>query len=98
MKLSTLLRLEENFHLDRKTLVDLRWIAIIGQLVTINFVFFYLNLKFPIIEAHIVILLGLITNLFLQFRIKVNQLKDFYSVLFLVYDLIQLSFLLCNLF
>jgi len=94
MKLSTLFRLEENFHLDRKTLVDLRWIAIIGQLVTINFVFFYLNLKFPIIEAHIVILLGLITNLFLQFRIKVNQLKDFYSILFLVYDLIQLSFLL----
>ncbi|MEK9638621.1 MAG: histidine kinase dimerization/phospho-acceptor domain-containing protein, partial [Pelagibacteraceae bacterium] len=94
MKLSTLLRLEENFHLDRKTLVDLRWIAIIGQLVTINFVFLYLNLKFPIIEAHIVILLGLITNLFLQFRIKINQLKDFYSILFLVYDLIQLSFLL----
>jgi len=94
MKLSTLLRLEENFHLDRKTLVDLRWIAIIGQLVTVNFVYLYLNLKFPIIEAHIVILLGLITNLFLQFRIKVNQLKDFYSILFLVYDLIQLSFLL----
>ena len=94
MKLSTLLRLEENFHLDRKTLVDLRWIAIIGQLVTVNFVYLYLNLKFPIIEAHIVILLGLITNLFLQFKIKVNQLKDFYSVLFLFYDLIQLSFLL----
>ena len=94
MNFSTLFRLEENLHLDKKTLVVLRWIAIIGQLFAINIVYNYLDLQFPIIECHIVIFIGLITNLFLQFRVKANQLKDILSSLFLIYDLVQLSFLL----
>ena len=94
MNFSTLFRLEENLHLDKKTLVNLRWIAIIGQLIAINLVFNFLDLNFPIIESHIVIFLGLTTNLFLQFKIKSNQLKDSYSSLFLIFDLIQLSLLL----
>ena len=94
MNLSTLFRLEENLHLDRKTFVILRWIAIIGQLIAINIVYNYLNLDIPIIGSHIIIFVGLITNLFLQFKIKVNQLKDTYSSIFLFYDLLQLSALL----
>ena len=94
MNFSTLFRLEENLHLDKKTLVILRWIAIFGQLIAVNIVYNYLDLRFPIIECHIVIFTGLITNLFLQFRIKAIQLKDIYSSLFLIYDLIQLSLLL----
>ena len=94
MNFSTLFRLEENLHLDKKTLVNLRWIAIIGQLIAINFVYFYLLLDLHIIEAHIIIFIGLITNLVLQFNIRTNQLKDLSSSLFLVYDLLQLSALL----
>ena len=94
MNFSTLFRLEENLHLDRKTLVRLRWIAIAGQLIAVNLVYNYLNLEFPIIESHIIILSGLITNLYLQFRIRVSQLKDIYSSFFLIYDLVQLSLLL----
>ena len=94
MNFSTLFRLEENLHLDKKTLVILRWIAIIGQLVAINLVYIYLNLNFPILESHIIILVGLITNFFLQFKVKTNQLKDSYSSFFLIYDLFQLSALL----
>ena len=94
MNFSTLFRLEENLHLDKKTLVILRWIAIIGQIIAINIVYNYLELSFPILEAHVVILIGLITNLYLQFKIKTNQLKDIYSSLFLIYDVIQLSILL----
>ena len=94
MNLSTLFRLEENLHLDRKTFVILRWIAIVGQLIAINTVYNYLNLDIPIIGSHIIIFVGLTTNLFLQFKIKVNQLKDTYSSIFLFYDLLQLSALL----
>ena len=94
MNFSTLFRLEENLHLDKKTLTNLRWIAIFGQLIAINLVYYYLKLDLPIIETHIVILIGLITNIILQFKIKVNQLKDLYSALFLTYDLLQLSILL----
>jgi len=94
MNFSTLFRLEENLHLDKKTLVNLRWIAITGQLSAINFVHFYLKLDLPYAETHIVIFIGLITNIVLQFNIRTNQLKDLSSSLFLVYDLLQLSTLL----
>ncbi len=94
MNISTLFRLEENLNLDRKTLINLRWIAIIGQFTAINFVYFYLNLELPIIIAYSIIILGLLTNIYLQFKVKSTQLKDFYAALFLFYDLIQLSALL----
>ncbi len=94
MNFSTLFRIGENLNLDRKTLIYLRWIAILGQLTALNFVYFFLKLDFPIILTHFVILIGLITNLFLQFRIKSILLKDLYASFFLIYDLFQLSFLL----
>jgi two-component system sensor histidine kinase RegB len=94
MNFSTLFRLEENLNLDKKTLVILRYIAIFGQFITINLVYNYLNLTFPIFESYIIIFIGLATNLYLQFQFKSNQLKDFYASLFLIYDLIQLSALL----
>jgi len=94
MNFSTLFRTKENLNLDKNTLTILRYIAIFGQFIAINIVFFYLDLQFPLKESYIIILIGLITNLFLQFKIKVNQLKDTYASLFLLYDLFQLSSLL----
>ena len=94
MDFSTLFRTKENLNLDKNTLTILRYIAIFGQFIAVNIVFFYLDLKFPIKESYTIIFIGLITNLFLQFKIKVNQLKDTYASLFLLYDLIQLSILL----
>jgi two-component system sensor histidine kinase RegB len=94
MNFSTLFRLEENLHLDKKTLVNLRWIAIVGQLFAINFVYFYLELNLPIVETHIIVFIGFITNIVLQFNIRTNQLKDLSSSFFLAYDLVQLSILL----
>ncbi|MAJ85921.1 MAG: hypothetical protein CL687_03000 [Candidatus Pelagibacter sp.] len=94
MNFTTLFRLKENLNLDRKTLVTLRWIALIGQLAAINIVYFILQSDFPIIETHLIILLGIITNTYLHLKIKVTQLKDFYSGVFLLYDLIQLGILL----
>ena len=94
MNLSTLFRLEENLHLDKQTLVSLRYIAIIGQLIAVNIVYHYLSLSFPIFETCAIISIGLLTNLYLQFKIRTNQLKDIYASLFLIYDLIQLSALL----
>ena len=94
MDLSTLFRTKENLNLDKNTLTVLRYIAIFGQFLAINIVYFYLALPFPIEASYAVISVGLLTNLYLQFKIKINQLKDFYASIFLVYDLIQLSILL----
>jgi two-component system, sensor histidine kinase RegB len=94
MDFTTLFRTKENLNLDKNTLTVLRYIAIFGQFIAVNIVFFYLNLQFPVIESYLIIFLGLLTNLFLQFRVNVNQLKDTYASFFLLYDLIQLSTLL----
>ncbi len=94
MNISTLFRLEENLNLDRKTLTNLRWIALIGQFSAINIVYFYLDLEIPIIACFSVIILGTLTNICLQFKFKSTQLKDLYAALFLLYDLLQLTSLL----
>ena len=94
MNFSTLFRTKENLNLDKNTLTVLRYIAIFGQFIAVNIVFFYLDLKLPIKESYIIIFIGLLTNLFLQLKVKVNQLKDTYASLFLLYDLFQLSSLL----
>ena len=94
MDFSTLFRVKENLNLDKNTLTILRYIAIFGQFFAVNLVYFYLELPFPIELTYIVIFVGLLTNLYLQFGIKINQLKDLYASIFLVYDLIQLSILL----
>ncbi len=94
MDFATLFRLEENLNLDKKTLVFLRWIAIFGQLFSVNLVFFFLDLNFPVLFCHIVILIGFLTNIYLQFGLKATLLKDLYSSSFLMYDIIQLSILL----
>ena len=94
MDFATLFRLDENLNLDRKTLVFLRWIAIFGQIFSVNLVFFFLDLNFPVMLCHVVILVGFLTNIYLQFGLKVTLLKDLYSSSFLMYDIIQLSILL----
>ena len=94
MDFSTLFRKKENLNLDKNTLTILRYIAIFGQFFAVNLVYFYLDLTFPIKLSYVVIFIGLLTNFYLQFGIKINQLKDFYASIFLIYDLIQLSILL----
>ena len=94
MNFSTLFRIKENLNLDKNTLTILRYIAIFGQFLAINIVYFYLELPFPLELSYAVVFVGLLTNFYLQFGIKINQLRDFYALIFLIYDLIQLSILL----
>jgi len=94
MDFATLFRTKENLNLDKNTLTVLRYIAIFGQFIAITIVYYYLKLYFPIKESYLVVFIGLLTNLFLQLKIKVNQLKDTYASFFLLYDLMQLSILL----
>ena len=94
MDFTTLFRLKENLNLDKKTLAILRWIAIAGQFLAIYIVYFFLDFKFPIMASLVIILIGSISNLYLQFVVKAARIKDIFAGLILVYDLIQLSLLL----
>ena len=94
MKFSEFFTSKDNLHLDKRTLVILRWMAIVGQYITISIVYFIFSFELPFFYCSIVILVGVATNLYLQFKVKENQLNNFTSTFFLFYDLIQLATLL----
>ena len=83
------------FHtLKKSTYITLRWIGIIGQLISINVVYFYFDLSFPFIWANFVILVGIISNFYLIYIYKKTQLSDRSASIFLFIDIFQLSFLI----
>ncbi len=83
------------YHFFKKsTYISLRWIGIIGQLISVNFVYFYLNFKFDFITSNLVIFFGILSNLFLIYIYKKTQLSDRSAFIFLVIDILQLGALL----
>ena len=91
MELSTNSKLS---YLNKITYVNLRWIGIIGQFITINSVAFIFKFEFNFILSNIVVLLGVLSNIFLFYFFKKNQLQEKISLIFLTIDILQLSFLL----
>ena len=81
------------YSLNKSTYVNLRWIAYIGQLFAILIVEFILKFKFNYTICISIIFFSIITNFYLQFRIKKNQLTSLISTTYLVFDIIQLGFL-----
>ena len=82
------------FSLKKSTYINLRWIAIFGQLITINAVYFIFRFKFDIILENSIILIGLLSNLYLIFIHQRTQLLDKEAFFFLLIDVLQLSFLI----
>ena len=84
----------EIYSLNKSTYVNLRWIGILGQLITINSVKFIFNFDFDFISANIIIFIGAISNIFLIYNDKKIQLSNRSSLNFLLIDIVQLSSLL----
>ncbi len=78
----------------KSTYISLRWIGIIGQFITVNFVYFFLNFEFNFITSNIIIFFGVLSNLYLIFIYKKTQLSDRLAFIFLVIDILQLGALL----
>ena len=84
----------KNYSLNRKTYINLRWIAIIGQFIAINTASFLFKYDFSFIKANIIILIGAISNIYLiSFYVK-NLLSNRTAFNFLIIDILQLTFLL----
>ena len=81
------------YSLNKSTYVKLRWIAYIGQLIAIFSVQFLLNFTFNYLICVGIVFFSILTNLYLQFKIKENQLKNFISTIYLSYDILQLGLL-----
>ncbi len=87
-------KVSDNYFLNKSTYVNLRWIGIIGQLSTINIVTFYFNFEFNFLLANLIVVLGILSNFFLIFIHKQNQLSNLTSFFYLFIDIIQLSILI----
>ena len=83
------------YHFFKKsTYISLRWIGIIGQLISVYFVYFFLNFEFDFFISNLIISLGILSNLYLIFIYQKTQLSDRSAFIFLVIDILQLGALL----
>ncbi|SVC41175.1 uncharacterized protein METZ01_LOCUS294029, partial [marine metagenome] len=82
------------YSLNKSTYINLRWIAYIGQISAILIVQFLFEFKFNYFACISIIFFSVLTNLYLQFKIKDNQLNNSTSTMYLSYDIFQLGILL----
>ena len=83
----------ENIKLE--ILINIRWIAIIGQLFAVCLIYFYYRFSFAFFECLTVILFSILINVYLGFFLKNTQrLNNFWATLSVLYDVLQLSLLL----
>ena len=82
------------FSLKKSTYINLRFIAIIGQLVTINSIYFIFEFNFDLFYGNLIIIIGILSNFYLLYINKNTQLFDKSAFLFLSIDIFQLSFLI----
>ena len=82
------------YTLNKSTYINLRWIAYIGQLIAIFTVQFVLQYKFDYFICISIVCVSIITNLYLKFKIKENQLSNLLSTQYLIFDILQLGTLL----
>ena len=82
------------YSLKKSTYINLRWFAIIGQLITINLIYFYFNLKFNLVLENSIILIGILSNLYLIYINNETQLSDRTAFIFLSVDILQLTCLI----
>ena len=79
------------YSLKKSIYINLRWIGIIGQIISIYFVYFYLQFKFDFIYANIIIFLGILSNIYLTIIYKKTQLSERSALIFLLIDIFQLT-------
>ena len=82
------------YSLKKSTYISLRWIGIIGQLFSINLVYFYFGFDFDFFLSNLVIFFGALSNLYLIFIYKKTQLSDRSALIFLIIDIFQLALLI----
>ena len=82
------------YSLKKSTYITLRWIAIIGQLISVNLVYFYFNFKFDFISCNLVIFFGILSNVYLTYVYKKTQISDRSALIFLLIDIFQLGSLI----
>ena len=83
------------FHtLKKSTYISLRWIGIIGQLISVYIVYFFFNFNFNFILSNLIIFIGILSNFYLILIYNKTQLSDRSALIFLMIDIFQLGSLI----
>ena len=82
------------YTLKKSTYISLRWIGIIGQLISVYIVYFYFKFDFNFVISNLIIFLGILSNFFLIFVYKKTQISDRSALIFLMIDIFQLGVLI----
>jgi len=83
------------FHtLKKSTYISLRWIGIIGQLISVYIVYFFFKFNFNFILSNLIIFIGILSNFYLIFIYNKTQLSDRSALIFLMIDIFQLGSLI----
>ena len=82
------------YSLKKSTYITLRWIGIIGQIISVNLVYFYFNFKFDFIGCNLIIFFGILSNIYLTYIYKKTQISDKSALVFLLIDIFQLATLI----
>ena len=82
------------YSLKKSTYINLRWIAIIGQFITVNLIYFIFDFKSEVVFENSIIFIGILSNLYLIYFNKNTQLLDEIAFFFLLIDILQLSCLI----
>ena len=82
----------EDLHINLETLINLRWIAILGQIFTIAIVKYYIEFNFPFLICFFLVFISFVLNVFLEFKKTTYQtINNFYATLNIFFDLTQLA-------
>src|SRR3989304_5556402 len=82
-------------RLRLQTIVRLRWLAVLGQTITVIGAYWVLGIDLPVAACLVLISLSAWLNVALRIRYPASQrLKSVYAFLMLAYDILQLGALL----
>ena len=85
----------QGLRITLETLINIRWIAIVGQFFTVSVVEYFLKFEFPYFGTLILIFLSALVNIYLEInKSKFLTINNFYATLSIFYDLVQLILLL----
>src|SRR5210317_243629 len=83
----------QGLRITLETLINIRWIAIVGQFFTVSVVEYFLKFEFPYFGT--LIFLSALVNVYLEInKSKFLTINNFYATLSIFYDLVQLILLL----
>ena len=84
---------EEKISLE--TIINIRWIAIFGQIFAICFVYYYLKFNFEVLWCGALVIVSVVINSYLEFKkSKIGELNNLSATFNIFYDLVQLALLL----